>query len=63
VELSNVVALKQRGNIDEFIWGGGAREACSSNLELANHVNICSKTEENQESLCRDGGSRDLPDA
>jgi hypothetical protein len=28
-----------------------------------NHLSICLKTEENQENLCRDGRSQDLPDA
>jgi hypothetical protein len=32
-------------------------------LEFGNHLSICLKTEENQENLCRDGRSQDLPDA
>jgi hypothetical protein len=51
------------GNSDCFKIGRAAWEACSSNFELGNHLSICLKTEENQENLCRDGRSRDLPDA
>jgi hypothetical protein len=52
-----LVALPARElNFDKFKPGG------SSNLELGNHLNICFKTEEIQENLCRDGRSQDLPD-
>lgn len=52
----------KRLNSDEFKSGGAACEANSSNLELGNH-HICLKTEEKQENSCRDGRSRDHPDA
>jgi hypothetical protein len=51
------------GYFDEFKIGRAACKACSSNLELGNHLSICLKTEENQENLCRDGRSQDLRDA
>jgi hypothetical protein len=35
----------------------------STNLELVNHLDICLKTEGNQENLCRVGRSQNLPDA
>jgi hypothetical protein len=40
-----------------------AWDACSSDLELGNHLSICLKTEENEENICRDGQSRDFLDA
>jgi hypothetical protein len=48
------------GNFDELKVGRSAWEACSSNLEFGNHLSICLKTEENQESLCRGDRSQDL---
>jgi hypothetical protein len=60
---SKSAASTTGGNFDEFKIGRAAWEACSINSELGNHLSICLKTEENQENLCRDGRSQDLPDA
>jgi hypothetical protein len=50
-------------NFDEFKIGRVELEAYSSNLEFGNHLSISLKTEENQENLCRDGWSQELPHA
>jgi hypothetical protein len=47
-------------NVDEFKIWRASWEACSSNLEFGNHLNICLKTEENQENLCREDLNPDL---
>jgi hypothetical protein len=48
---------------DEFWTERATRDACNSNFVLGNHLSICLKTEENQETWERDGQSHGLPDA
>jgi hypothetical protein len=61
--LHTTYARTMKVDYSRFSWGGATWEACSVNLEKknGNHPSICSRTQENQENLCRDGRSQDLP--